>query len=104
MQQKKCGRCKQVKDISEFTRANSCYCGDCQREYCRNYQRKKERVDRRYYAIYKGDEFICMGNREECAEYLGVKKHTITFWSSPAHKKRTAHSKDPFLAIVVEED
>lgn len=104
MEQKRCGRCKKEKDISEFTRVNSSYCTKCQREYYRKYRKIKEGVDKRYFAVYKGDEFVCMGNREECAEYLGVKKNTITFWTSPAHKKRAEHRKDPFLAIVVEED
>lgn len=107
MQHKKCGRCKKVKDITEFTRVNSAYCRECTNEYhrkYRKYRKTKEVVDKRYYAVYKGDEFVCMGSREECAKYLGVKKHTITFWSSPVHKRRTAHRKAPFLAIVVEED
>ena len=58
----------------------------------------------KFYAVYKGDEFICMGYKEECAKYLGVEKQTIHFWTTPSHKKRAAHRKNPFLAIVVEED
>lgn len=104
MQQKKCGRCKQVKDISEFTKSSKSYCRECFNEYYRNYSKIKGKVDKRFFAVYKGDEFICMGNRKECAEYLGVKPNTITFWSSPAHKRRTAHKKNTYLAIVVEED
>lgn len=40
------------------------------------------------YAIYKGDEFLDLGTTEEMAKKFNVKKETITFWASPAHKKR----------------
>ena len=58
----------------------------------------------KFYAVYKGDKFLCMGYKEECAEYLGVQKETISFWTTPSHKKRVAHCKNPIIAIVVEED
>lgn len=40
------------------------------------------------YAIYKGDELICMGKASECADYLGVKLRTIWQYASPAHKRK----------------
>lgn len=104
MQQKKCGRCKQVKDISEFNKEYKCYCKECERKYSKKRRVIGKGIKKKYYAIYKGDEFICMGYKEECAEYLGVKPNTITFWTAPSYKKRAAHRKNPMLAIVVEED
>ena len=104
MQQKKCGRCKQEKDITEFKRQNSSYCRECQNEYTTKYQKTGRGWNRKYYAVYRGDEFLCMGYKEECAEYLGVEKNTISFWTTPSHKKRVANCKSPMLAIVVEED
>lgn len=40
------------------------------------------------YAIYKGDEFLDLGTVEEMAKKFNVKKETITFWASPANKRR----------------
>ena len=45
-----------------------------------------------------------MGYKKECAEFMGVKETTITFWTTPSHKKRVAALKNPIIAIVVEED
>lgn len=40
------------------------------------------------YAIYKGDEYITDGTKDECAEVLGVTPDTITFYASPTYKQR----------------
>ena len=40
------------------------------------------------YAIYRGDEFLFMGTREECAKEFGVTKNTIHFYSTNGYKKR----------------
>ena len=29
-----------------------------------------------WYAVYRGDEFIVQGTKEECAKYLGIKKES----------------------------
>ena len=41
------------------------------------------------YALYKGDEFIDIGTKEEIAEKMGWKKTTISFYHSPANIKRS---------------
>ena len=63
---------------------------------------KKERI----YAIYHGDEFKFMGNISECAEYLGVKKRAISFYTTPSYKKRRENSKHyhHLVVIKVEDD
>lgn len=40
------------------------------------------------YAIYKGDKFLFIGTKKECAEYLKVKERSISFYMSPAYRKR----------------
>lgn len=56
------------------------------------------------YAIYKGDTFLFVGSKKECANYLEVKEDTISYYMTPAYKKRC---KDEYinriLVIKVEE-
>lgn len=41
-----------------------------------------------YYALYKGDELVGIGTRDELAEMLGVKRRTIYYASTPTAFKR----------------
>lgn len=41
------------------------------------------------YALYRGDEFLMIGTKKECAKYLKVKEQTIDFYATPKHWKRT---------------
>ncbi|MBC2367811.1 hypothetical protein HBP99_04145 [Listeria booriae] len=41
------------------------------------------------YALYKGDELLKIGTVDELAEYKGVKRETILFYTSPTYTKRT---------------
>ena len=44
-----------------------------------------------FYAIYKGDKFLFVGDTiEECAEFLGIKEQTAKFISYAAHHNRTS--------------
>ena len=63
---------------------------------------QKKLIKEKYYAVYQGDEFLCMGTKKECAKYLGVKETTIYFLSMPAQHKRVKNTGR--IAIVVEED
>ena len=38
---------------------------------------KKQRVSKKVYAVYKGDEFIVVGSAKECAEYIGITVHHL---------------------------
>ena len=40
------------------------------------------------YTIYKGEEIIDTGTAEELSKRLGIKRKSIYFYNSPAHKKR----------------
>ena len=58
-----------------------------------------------WYAVYKGDKFICQGTKQQCADYLGVKPKTIYFISSAVYLKRCSKfkSNDYLVAIKVED-
>lgn len=40
------------------------------------------------YALYKGDEFICLGTAKEIAEKVNLTPDYIQWLSTPAYKKR----------------
>ncbi len=56
------------------------------------------------YAVYKGDKFIYMGTKEECAEHLGVKRDTIVFYSSPTYQKRAKTEDNDRMIVIRVED
>lgn len=61
----------------------------------------------REYAVYKGDELLAIGTKEECATQLGLKPKTIVWMASPAAQRRLAQRGDPdnaMTAIVIEDD
>jgi hypothetical protein len=65
------------------------------------------RQEKNEYAVYKGDEFICLGTVKECATYLGVKRSTIKYLLSPAYLKRIEkrkESKETLIAIKVDDE
>lgn len=57
----------------------------------------------KWYTIYKGDDYICQGTREECAKYLDVKPDTISFMTTPIYKKRR-EGGDNYLIVLVTND
>lgn len=56
---------------------------------------------KKIYALYKGDEWITDGTKEELAEYLNVKVKTIDFYTTPVWRKRT---KDNAYIVIKLED
>lgn len=58
------------------------------------------------YAVYKGDEFICLGTAKECAAYLGVKPESIQYLTTPTYKKRLEKrwTRDPLIAFKIEDE
>jgi hypothetical protein len=45
------------------------------------------------YAVYKGEEIVCVGSLKECAERMGVKKETVKFYTTPTYRRRIAKRK-----------
>ena len=51
------------------------------------------------YAIYKGDDLICIGTSKECAEKLGVKVDTIHFYATKTHHNRGKIGNNRTIAV-----
>jgi hypothetical protein len=58
---------------------------------------KKENI----YAIYKGDDFVYMGTKKECAEHLGVMPRTICFYTTPTYRSRFKDNEDSQRIVVL---
>lgn len=56
------------------------------------------------YAIYKGDDFVYMGTKKECAEHLGVKPEAIKFYSTPTYQKRSKSLDNNRTVVIKVED
>lgn len=61
------------------------------------------------YALYKGDNFICIGTIKEIAQIMGVKERTVYWWSTPAARRRGQRNKlkkvpNRKILIKVEDD
>ena len=52
------------------------------------------------YAVYKGDDFICLGTARECAVYLDIKLSSFRFLLSPAYLKRIEKRKETQHALI----
>ena len=57
------------------------------------------------YALYKGDNFLTLGTKQELADYLRVNKRTIDHYASPYYKKlRVKKYSNCYIVIKVGED
>lgn len=45
------------------------------------------------YAVYKGENLLCIGTAKECATEMGVLPETIKFYTTPTYQKRLAKRK-----------
>ena len=52
------------------------------------------------YALYRGEKFLAIGTKKELAELLGVKVETISFYGTPAYKKRINQAKSRRLVLI----
>lgn len=52
------------------------------------------------YALYKGDELLGVGTKKELAELLNIKIETLSFYATPAYKKRTNQAKSRRLVLI----
>lgn len=58
------------------------------------------------YALYKGDEFICLGTIKEIAEYEGVREDTIRFYGTRTYREKLSNRKtrNPRILIKIDKD
>lgn len=52
------------------------------------------------YALYRGEKFIGVGTKRELAGLLNVKVETISFYATPAYKKRINQAKSRRLVCI----
>lgn len=52
------------------------------------------------YALYRGEKFLGIGTKKELAELLNVKVETISFYGTPAYKKRIKKNKSRRLVCI----
>jgi hypothetical protein len=62
------------------------------------------RATRSYYAVYKGEVFVCEGTSVECSEFLGIKRRGFYRLGSPSYKKRFAQKREPNALMVIKLD
>ncbi|HJE15233.1 MAG TPA: hypothetical protein K8W17_04065 [Lapidilactobacillus dextrinicus] len=58
---------------------------------------------KRIYAIYRGEQNLADGTRDELAAKFNVKPKTISFWACPSYLKRLekpGHNPDKSLIVV----
>ena len=53
------------------------------------------------YVLYYGDELLTVGTKKELAKYLGVTVRTISFYSTPTHKRR---NKNGYRVYRIEDE
>lgn len=45
------------------------------------------------YALYKGEDLLCVGTVREIAEEMGVTEKTVYWWNTPTNKVKRAAKK-----------
>lgn len=53
------------------------------------------------YALYKGEKLVGIGAKKELAKLLKVRVETITFYTTPTHRKRC---KNGYCVVKIEEE
>lgn len=53
------------------------------------------------YALYKGEKLVGIGTKKELAKLLKVRVETITFYTTPTHRKRC---KNGYCVVKIEEE
>ena len=57
--------------------------------------------DTNEYALYKGEDLLAIGTLDELAEFRGVSRNTIYWYSMPANKRQDRGNK--VVAIKLED-
>ncbi len=62
----------------------------------------KSSGNKKIYEVVKGYEVLATGTIEECAEQTGLSVNTIYFYTSPAHRRRSADLDKAILVYRVD--
>ena len=57
-----------------------------------------------WYAIYKGEQLLYTGTKDECAAYLNVNPETILFYTYPSYRKRIKKCNNRVYVIRLEDE
>ena len=60
------------------------------------------RYDGYTYVAYEGEEVVCIGTRQEIADFWGISPETVTFYATPAWVKRRKDNER--IVVRVRED
>ena len=60
--------------------------------------------DNKIYCVYKGDEFVDVGTKEELAKRLGIKPNTIYYYSSKSYKNMVKRGNSKRIEVYIVED
>lgn len=56
------------------------------------------------YAVYRGEELLCIGTAQECADAAGVKKQTIHYYATPSGRRVSEAGAGRGLSVVRMDD
>ena len=56
------------------------------------------------YALYKGDNFLGIGDIEKLSKDFNIKKKTLLFYKAPSYLKRTKKSRKGNYRVLVSID
>lgn len=63
-------------------------CKTCKKKRSKAYYEKHFKKVKKEYALYKGDELLSVGTRQEIAEEMGIKRQTVSIYGTDSYKKR----------------
>ena len=53
------------------------------------------------YAMYRGDQFLAIGTKEELCKFKGIDINTFSFLQSPSYRKRIQHYDKTIFIIRI---
>ena len=58
------------------------------------------------YAMYKGDELLCIGTLDDIAKARGIKKRTAYYYTTRAYRKKLEkrNAKNAIVMVKLEDD
>ena len=64
-------------------------------------QRKSRNMATKEYALYRGEDLMCIGTASEIAQERNVQVQTILFYKTPSYQKRVESRKTSKNALVL---
>lgn len=58
----------------------------------------------KYYALYRGDEYITQGTKVEIAKFLGIAPNSVAHYGTPVYQKRRRTTEHYELIVLEDED